>query len=106
MLLVGTQPLRSQHPPLTPLPLGSAIPPQQAGNRPPGRGENTQRLYTAAKEFTGYVFVSVCFGLTLDSVMKSEEDWETDGCPCFFGSIRRRKNGGNITLRPLPLGVS
>lgn len=26
MLLVGTQPLRSQHPPLTPLPLGSAIP--------------------------------------------------------------------------------
>lgn len=26
MLLVGTQPLRSQHPPLTPLPLDSAIP--------------------------------------------------------------------------------
>lgn len=29
MLLVGTQPLRSQHPPLTPLPLGSAIPPRR-----------------------------------------------------------------------------
>lgn len=74
MLLVGTQPLRSQHPPLTPLPLGSAIPPQQAGNKPPGRGEDTHRLYTAAEEFTGCVFVSVYFALTLDSVMRSEED--------------------------------
>lgn len=53
MLLVGTQPLRSQHPPLTPLPLGSAIPPQ-AENKPPGKkGERGHTDEALAGEMTG-----------------------------------------------------
>lgn len=49
----------------------------------------------------------MCLSLTLDSVMRCEEDAETNGCPCFFrlyGGEERRgsKNAGNITLASPP----
>lgn len=90
MLLVGTQPLRSQHSPLTPLPLGSAIPPRRLET-------NLQ----VDRTMTGFSQPGVRHGGHVQG--KCGDRWMS----LFFGSKEERergreKSGGNITLASPP----
>lgn len=95
MLLVGTQPLRSQHPPLTALPLGSP----KLRLRKKRCGEQLQ-----GRTFLGGVTLSGAGAAAGDAA-----DVESDGRARFFGCTeeqRREKQRGALRWRPLPLGIS
>lgn len=88
MLLVGTQPLRSQHPPLTALPLGSAkTSPPLAGSKPPGEEGREER--SSRKETT---------------LSGSAAAGERRTCLFFrlHGGTEREQTVGNVTLASPP----
>lgn len=81
MLLVGTQPLHSQHPPLTPLPLSSAMP-RKKGNKP-GRCADTRPLRRELKRGQD--------GFRLDVRLSDEMCRLRERCPCCSGSTEERR---------------
>lgn len=92
MLLVGTQPLRSQHPPLTALPLGSAK------TSPRWLEANLQVKKDVRREAPGRR--RLYLGLLL---------LESDGRACFFGCTEKQRGNKQwemLRWHPLPLGIS